>query len=171
MLAKAVKALSPSHQDDSFLSSHGVDLILGGHDHLYYASKGVTSWENYDASQDVLGAENDNGDVLVAKSGTDFRDLSEIELELSEAPVGSVRRRVITAIKGGWCLFFALLASKFLVRKTPYNKTRLPLLREVERYSVTYIAISFRYYEKTSMQDRCSSGPPFRAYKDRRSKP
>ena len=100
LLAKAVKALSPSYQDNLFLSSHGVDLILGGHDHLYYASKGVTSWDNYDPSQDVLGAENDNGDVLVAKSGTDFRDLSEIELELSEAIVGSVRRQVITAIRG-----------------------------------------------------------------------
>ena len=103
LLAKATNALSPSHQDSSFPSTHGIDLILGGHDHLYYASKGVTSWENYDTLQDVLGAENDKGDVLVAKSGTDFRDLSEIVLELTDTPAGSVRKKVITAVRGEWC--------------------------------------------------------------------
>jgi 2',3'-cyclic-nucleotide 2'-phosphodiesterase (5'-nucleotidase family) len=81
--------------------SHGVDLLLGGHDHLYYASKGVSSWEDYDVSQDVLGAEQDKGDVLVVKSGTDFRDLSEVSLVLKPTPVGSVRKRVITKISGG----------------------------------------------------------------------
>lgn len=74
--------------------------MLGGHDHLYYASKGVSSWQNYDATQEVLGAENDHGDVLVVKSGTDFRDLSEFTLELEDAPPGSVRRKVIKNING-----------------------------------------------------------------------
>jgi hypothetical protein len=74
--------------------------LLGGHDHLYYASKGVSSWQNYDATQEVLGAENDHGDVLVVKSGTDFRDLSEFTLELEDAPPGSVRRKVIKNING-----------------------------------------------------------------------
>lgn len=99
-LAKAVNALSPTHQDATFSTKHGVDLILGGHDHLYYASRGVSKWENYDTTQDVLGAETDVGDVLVAKSGTDFRDLSEIVLELVDAPEGSVRRKVIKSIHG-----------------------------------------------------------------------
>ena len=82
------------------MSSHGVDILLGGHDHLYYVSRGVTSWQNYDLTQEVLGAENDHGDVLVVKSGTDFRDLSELTLELEEAPLGSVRRKVIKTISG-----------------------------------------------------------------------
>lgn len=82
------------------MNTHGADLILGGHDHLYYASKGVTFWENYDVNQEVLGAEEDKGDILVVKSGTDFRDLSEITVELEDTPEGSVRRKVIKGIRG-----------------------------------------------------------------------
>ncbi|KAJ6618304.1 Metallo-dependent phosphatase-like protein [Mycena sp. CBHHK59/15] len=100
-LAKGLRALSPSAQaEQPIASSHGVDLILGGHDHLYYASKGMTAWEDYDTSQDILGAEADNGDVLVCKSGTDFRDLSEIILEFEPTPSGSVRKKVIKRITG-----------------------------------------------------------------------
>lgn len=94
-------ALSPSAQEkQSIASSHGVDLLLGGHDHLYFASKGMTAWKDYDTSQEVLGAEADHGDVLVCKSGTDFRDLSEITLELEPAPPGSIRKQVIKQITG-----------------------------------------------------------------------
>ncbi|KAJ7349288.1 Metallo-dependent phosphatase-like protein [Mycena albidolilacea] len=100
-LAKDLLALSPSAQaEKSISSSHGVDLILGGHDHLYYASKGMTAWEDYEISQKVLGAEADHGDVLVCKSGTDFRDLSEITLEFETTPAGSVRKKVISGITG-----------------------------------------------------------------------
>lgn len=60
----------------------------------------MTSWENYDTSQEVLGAEQDKGDVLVVKSGTDFRDLSELALELAQTPPGSIRRKVIRSITG-----------------------------------------------------------------------
>ncbi|KAK7023890.1 Trifunctional nucleotide phosphoesterase protein YfkN [Favolaschia claudopus] len=101
LLAKDLLALSPSAQGkSSFTSSHGVDLILGGHDHLYYASKGMTEWEDYDISQNVLGAEEDRGDVLVCKSGTDFRDLSEITLQFETTATGSVRKKVISRITG-----------------------------------------------------------------------
>ncbi|KAJ7043265.1 Metallo-dependent phosphatase-like protein [Mycena alexandri] len=100
-LAKDLLALSPSAQaKNSIASSHGVDLILGGHDHLYYASKGMSAWEGYDIAQDVLGAEADHGDVLVCKSGTDFRDLSEITLEFETTPAGSIRKKVISRITG-----------------------------------------------------------------------
>ncbi|KAJ7286039.1 Metallo-dependent phosphatase-like protein [Mycena rebaudengoi] len=100
-LAKDLLALSPEAQKDKpIASSHGVDLILGGHDHLYYASKGMSSWEEYDTAQDVLGAEADHGDVLVCKSGTDFRDLSEITLEFEDTPAGSVRKKIIKRIAG-----------------------------------------------------------------------
>jgi 5'-nucleotidase len=82
--------------------THGVDIILGGHDHDYYVSRGVDSWEGYDTSTEFQGAEGDNGDILVVKSGTDFRDLSEIELELDDVPPGDkvVRRKVIKKITG-----------------------------------------------------------------------
>ncbi|KAH9952203.1 Metallo-dependent phosphatase [Amylocystis lapponica] len=100
-LAKALNALSPSAQKGhDFASTHGVDVLLGGHDHLYYVSRGVTAWEGYDTNAPVLGAEEDKGDVLVVKSGTDFRDLSEFSLELVNTPPGSVRRKVIREIRG-----------------------------------------------------------------------
>ncbi|KAJ7702385.1 Metallo-dependent phosphatase-like protein [Mycena rosella] len=99
-LAKDLLALSPSAQaKTSIASSHGVDLLLGGHDHLFFASRAI-EMENYDSSQEVLGAEADNGDVLVCKSGTDFRDLSEITLEFMATPPGSVRKQVVKRITG-----------------------------------------------------------------------
>jgi 5'-nucleotidase len=76
---------------------------LGGHDHFYFAPKGVTSWENYDVNQECLGSEGDGGEVLVIKSGTDFRDLTAIDLELEDVPTttgGAVRRKLIKSIKG-----------------------------------------------------------------------
>ncbi|KDQ60604.1 hypothetical protein JAAARDRAFT_708193 [Jaapia argillacea MUCL 33604] len=99
-LAKQLGATSPSSQEASFADSHGVDIILGGHDHLYYISRGVNAWEGYDTNQSVLGAEEDQGDVIVVKSGTDFRDLSEISIELIDTPPGSIRRKVIKHIVG-----------------------------------------------------------------------
>ena len=101
-------ALSPAGQKEKPVENlHGADLIFGGHDHLYFISKGVTSWEGYDLKQEVLGAEQDKGDVLVIKSGTDFRDLSECTLDLVDAPEGSIRKKVIREIRG---------LSKYLLR-------------------------------------------------------
>jgi 5'-nucleotidase len=60
----------------------------------------MSDWTDYDISQDVLGAEADHGDVLVCKSGTDFRDLSEMSLEFESTPPGSVRKQVIKRITG-----------------------------------------------------------------------
>ncbi len=91
------------------ISDHGVDLVLGGHDHIYYAGTGVTAWENFNVNEPILGAECDNGDVLVVKSGTDFRDLSEINLTLSSTPEGSLRSRVISRIMGIWFVHYTIL--------------------------------------------------------------
>ncbi|EKM82846.1 hypothetical protein AGABI1DRAFT_53371 [Agaricus bisporus var. burnettii JB137-S8] len=100
-LAKELLALSPNAQGaQSIANEHGVDIILGGHDHLYYVSKGTDKWEGYEKANDVLGAENDLGDILVLKSGYDFRELSEIELDLESTPEGSLRRKVIKHIAG-----------------------------------------------------------------------
>lgn len=96
-MAKCIHARSgPDH-----VGEHGCDLILGGHDHFYYVSKGVNTWSDYDVNERVLGAEEDDG-VLVIKSGTDFRDLSDIQLELKDAPPGSVRTKYISAVHGWW---------------------------------------------------------------------
>ena len=103
-MARELLALSPGHIPASKIAStHGADVLLGGHDHFYFASKGVTSWENYDVNKPCLGSEGDEGDVLVIKSGTDFRDLTSIEVELEDVPEtidGAVRRKLIKSIKG-----------------------------------------------------------------------
>jgi 5'-nucleotidase len=83
------------------VSQHGVDLILGGHDHLYYVGKATTEWEAYEVDASLLGTDGDDG-VLVIKSGSDFRDLSSMVLELEDAPGGSVRRKVIKKLTGGY---------------------------------------------------------------------
>lgn len=67
---------------------------------MYYVSKGTTSWEGYDIDKPSLGAEQDHGDILVVKSGTDFRDLSDCTLTLVSTPEGSVRRKVVAAVTG-----------------------------------------------------------------------
>ncbi|PPQ69860.1 hypothetical protein CVT26_014137 [Gymnopilus dilepis] len=100
-LAKDLFALSPSAQRSHPISSeHGVDIILGGHDHIYFASRGISSWNDYDTSRKTFGAEHDQGDILVIKSGTDFRDLSEIIIKLVPTTPNSVRRMVISEITG-----------------------------------------------------------------------
>lgn len=106
LLAKELLALSPSGQKENpIVSQHGVDLILGGHDHLYFVGRGVSSWDNFNVSEKVLGAELDNSDVLVVKSGTDFRDLSEIRIILESTPKGNVRNKIVKSISG-CCQFF-----------------------------------------------------------------
>jgi hypothetical protein len=57
------------------------------------------TWGGYDPHKPLHGAEGDDG-VLIIKSGADFRDLSEIQLELEESPPGSVRRRYISTLHG-----------------------------------------------------------------------
>ncbi|KAL0071665.1 hypothetical protein AAF712_001522 [Marasmius tenuissimus] len=100
-LAKDLLALSSSAQEQSPIdNTHGVDILLGGHDHMYYAPKGANEWENYDRSEIPLGSEADNGDVLIVKSGMDFRYLSEFTLSLVATPEGSVRTKIIRSISG-----------------------------------------------------------------------
>lgn len=106
-LAKDLLASSPSAQQTcSIVGEHGVDILLGGHDHLYFVSKGVTTWDGYDTSKPSIGSERDNGDILVVKSGTDFRELSELTLELEDSPPGSIRKKVVKAIYGMCALLF-----------------------------------------------------------------
>jgi len=73
---------------------------LGGHDHEYYVSTGVTEWEGYDLNTYNADAADDRGDVLIVKSGTDFQDLSDISIILRDTSPGSVRKKVISEIRG-----------------------------------------------------------------------
>ncbi|KAF8644157.1 hypothetical protein AX16_008684 [Volvariella volvacea WC 439] len=101
VLARSLNAFSPSTQEKTPVCDlHGVDLVLGGHDHEYYVSKGVSEWKNYDLNKEVLGSAGDRGDILVVKSGTDFRDLTEVNLELEQTPEGSVRKYIVKRITG-----------------------------------------------------------------------
>ncbi|QRV89758.1 nucleotide phosphoesterase protein YfkN [Ceratobasidium sp. AG-Ba] len=88
-LAKAVMARSNMPSD--VMNSHGADVLFGG--------RGATSWDNYDLGSTCLGSEEDDG-VFLVKSGTDFRDLSEMTLELEDTPDGSIRRKIIKSIRG-----------------------------------------------------------------------
>lgn len=97
-LAQALGART-SKANPEIVNTHGVDIIFGGHDHLYYVAKGATSWQNYDLQHKVLGADNDDG-VLVVKSGTDFRDLSEMTIELVDSAPNSIRSKTISSITG-----------------------------------------------------------------------
>ncbi|CAE6441792.1 unnamed protein product [Rhizoctonia solani] len=96
-LAKQVLAHSKLSKDSS--NSHGADVLFGGHDHMYYVGRGAQTWDNYDLNSTCLGSEEDDG-VFLVKSGTDFRDLSELTLELEDTPEGSVRGKIVTAIRG-----------------------------------------------------------------------
>jgi 5'-nucleotidase len=42
-------------------NTHGVDLIIGGHDHIYYIGKGAKSWEGDVGGRDGHGTEADKG--------------------------------------------------------------------------------------------------------------
>ena len=98
MLAKALKSI-PSAAGSDLGSQHCVDILLGGHDHMYYVSKGCKSWDGYDIGQPVLGSESDDG-VLLVKSGTDFRDLSVMELQLRSDGDSAIRRWMVQAVEG-----------------------------------------------------------------------
>jgi 5'-nucleotidase len=46
---------------DGVENTHGVDLIIGGHDHIYYIGKGAKSWEGDTGGRDGHGTEADKG--------------------------------------------------------------------------------------------------------------
>ncbi|KAJ1956269.1 hypothetical protein EC988_001439 [Linderina pennispora] len=96
-----------------------VDLVLSGHDHFYYLGSGIDSFQ--DPSKDLVPEDSDDVQMLaswqkersqlaegeagrrVIKSGTDFRDLSEITLTLARpgavSKVDVVRHRVTKQIE------------------------------------------------------------------------
>ncbi|KAJ2647851.1 hypothetical protein IWW40_004376 [Coemansia sp. RSA 1250] len=74
-----------------------VDVVLSGHDHFYYLGSGVDEFEDPDAKpaqedEEMLKAwereRREGKRRRLVKSGTDFRDLSEIELQLARQEDG-----------------------------------------------------------------------------------
>ncbi|SPO22951.1 related to 5`-nucleotidase precursor [Ustilago trichophora] len=78
-------------------NSHGVDLVLGGHDHIYYVGNGASKFSGDEFPRGEPGTEKDTA-AMVVKSGTDFRDLSELKLELTDPDNSAVRRRTIKSL-------------------------------------------------------------------------
>ncbi|CCF53628.1 related to 5`-nucleotidase precursor [Ustilago hordei] len=78
-------------------TKHGVDLVLGGHDHIYYVGNGAASYTGDEFPRGEPGTEKDTN-AMVVKSGTDFRDLSELKLELSEPNNNAIRTRTIKSL-------------------------------------------------------------------------
>ncbi|SNX83415.1 related to 5`-nucleotidase precursor [Melanopsichium pennsylvanicum] len=78
-------------------NTHGVDLVLGGHDHIYYVGNGATSFQGDAFPRREPGTENDQN-AMVVKSGTDFRDLSELKLELTDRNDAAIRKRTIQSL-------------------------------------------------------------------------
>ncbi|WVQ75350.1 hypothetical protein IAR50_004969 [Cryptococcus sp. DSM 104548] len=77
-------------------NEHGLDLIIGGHDHIGQGSK---SWEGYSGRKGAPGTQEDTS-CLIMKNGTDFRDLTSASLELTPSPPGSIRKHLITSLTG-----------------------------------------------------------------------
>ena len=129
-MAKALYALSPASQRNTPIANlEGVDILLGGHDHMYFVSKGVTAWEGFDTSQPMLGAEDDEGDVLVLKSGCDFKDCSEIILELETTAAGNIRRKVIKSVTGTYdYLWLYICGLTSAIRQKAHGPTGLQII-------------------------------------------
>jgi len=64
---------------------------LGGHDHNYFVSKGVTGWEVYDLDTYNADAADGRGNVFIVKSGS---------ITLRDTPSGSLRNKVVSEIRG-----------------------------------------------------------------------
>jgi 2',3'-cyclic-nucleotide 2'-phosphodiesterase (5'-nucleotidase family) len=154
LLAKSLLALSPSaRRNTQIAASHGADLLLGGHDHLYYAAKGVTSWECFDTTKDCLGAENDCGDILVVKSGSDFRDLSEMTLELESTPPGSIRKMVIKSICGRpQASLLAMIHFLHERRQTTHDESGIEIIRKAADNSQDSSILRFLNIKSTPLQ-------------------
>ena len=77
--AKAVFAHSRASEGE-----HGVDLVLGGHDHTYYIGRGAGSWTGYSPTPDEPGTEQDDG-ILCVPYSNDLTTLTDFGTVLLRA--------------------------------------------------------------------------------------
>lgn len=90
-LALATGCVRSSERPQDQEGDH-LDLILGGHDHFYYSGKGFDSFTGAEFELQP-GSETDTN-AMILKSGTDFKDMSEVWLEFGvppDAPEGTPR--------------------------------------------------------------------------------
>ncbi|CAG8461109.1 11978_t:CDS:2, partial [Acaulospora morrowiae] len=96
-----VIALSHSRlQNDILLANKCkgfIDLVLGGHDHFYYVSKGCEMRDGWER-EEIQGSEGDD-DVYIIKSGTDFRELSILEVDVEKISDGDTGSKNIKNVK------------------------------------------------------------------------
>jgi hypothetical protein len=59
-ISLAQSLFAHAHSSD-VASKHGVDILFGGHDHIYYIGRGVDSWANYEHVAGEPGTEADDG--------------------------------------------------------------------------------------------------------------
>ncbi|KAF8598228.1 Metallo-dependent phosphatase [Ceratobasidium sp. AG-I] len=100
-IAKASLAYpATAERREIIAKTHGVDIVLGGHDYRYYTGNGVEIDGKPENGWDYKTefTSQDDG-LLIVKSGTDFYDLSEVILELEDAPAGSARKKLVKSVK------------------------------------------------------------------------
>lgn len=118
-MAKYFNALSPD-SSNSVDELDGIDVLFGGwcccprshephsynlflgHDHFYYVSQGFPedSWD--EKRQGASKREAEGAGLLILKSGTNFYDMSELTVELSDGKGANVKRKkVIRGVKNG----------------------------------------------------------------------
>ena len=115
-------------------------------------------------NQDYLGGEEDHGDVLVVKTGTDFRDLSVLTLELVDTPEGSVRKKVIKTIKGNVSVSAALWPThetKLRPREAPRNAAKQQEERARGRSAQGPALLCIFCTESACLQERSGARPSF----------
>ncbi|KAJ1300513.1 hypothetical protein OPQ81_005326 [Rhizoctonia solani] len=88
----------PSTKRPGLEHMEGVDAIFGGHNHKYFLGRGVELQNEGDTLRPKNKEKDDDG-LLIVKSGYDFKDFSEVTLELEEKPDGKCRKYVIKSLK------------------------------------------------------------------------
>ncbi|CAG8613328.1 22864_t:CDS:2, partial [Dentiscutata erythropus] len=61
-----------------------IDLMLGGHDHFYYIGKGCDVIHGWNRNESEIDESKSDDGIRLVKSGTDFRELSIVELDIDE---------------------------------------------------------------------------------------
>lgn len=85
-----------SENKPNLANCKGIDAIFGGHDHTYFLGEGVQR-----LNPDAVSRAPEKGDdgLLIVKSGSDFYDLSEVRIEVEDAPEGLARKKIVKSLQ------------------------------------------------------------------------
>ncbi|KAB5590807.1 E3 ubiquitin-protein ligase [Ceratobasidium theobromae] len=123
-LAKAVGAY-PGELEKCRDIDFGVDILFGGHDHDYFLGKGVKRGFGSELRNDGIKPNDDDDGVLIIKSGYDFFDLSEVEVEVAEIYEAEHRKKVVKSVTVSRHHFKAPTAGEEPVPTGPSAITRM----------------------------------------------